>query len=234
MKRDRSMRWQYRKLPPWQLSVGLRFRYAACRDSNAHRRRDSRADAEAIASCHLAVRLGIMRSDVSLKRRLRRRSGGVALHKSALRIISDARKSLRTIARSRFASAPERLTTGKCGELLRFTRVHPTLLCHVLPHDIRQPERTGTRVVAIGKHQVEIAPTLAALAQRKWLQHSALQFPSHGLLREPSVPEAHAGGVDRSRLVAHRPTLLRADPAAAAALTAGISDHQMTVLAQIL
>src|ERR1035438_4989023 len=87
MKRDRSMRWQYRKLPPWQLSVGLRFRYAACRDSNAHRRRDSRADAEAIASCHLAVRLGIMRSDVSLKRRLRRRSGGVALHKYALRII---------------------------------------------------------------------------------------------------------------------------------------------------
>ena len=32
----------------------------------------------------------------------------------------------------------------------------------------------------------------------------------------------------------HRPTLLRTEPAAAAALAAGISDHQVTVLSQIL
>src|SRR5208282_6925650 len=110
-------------------------------------------------------------------------------------------------------------------------RANPTLLCDVLADDIRQPERAGARVVAVGKYQVEIAPTLATLAQRKWLQQAALQFPSHCLLREPSVSEAHAGGVDRSRLVAHRPTLLRADPATAAALAAGISDHQMAVFA---
>ena len=47
------------------------------------------------------------------------------------------------------------------------------VLGDVLANDLRQPQRARTGIVAVGKHQVEIAPTLAALAQRQIQQYAA-------------------------------------------------------------
>jgi len=47
-------------------------------------------------------------------------------------------------------------------------------------------------------------------------------------------PQTHDGRVDRGGLLAHRPALLGAQPAAAAALAAGIANDQVAMLAQIV
>ena len=49
-----------------------------------------------------------------------------------------------------------------------------TLLPHVRTDDLRQSQRCGTGVVAIGEHEVKITPALAALAQWQGLEHAAL------------------------------------------------------------
>src|ERR1035441_5327777 len=100
--------------------------------------------------------------------------------------------------------------------------------------DFGQAQRAGARVVAVGEHQVEFAPALAALAQRQLFEYAAREVAAHPFLRIPGETQAHTGGVDRGGLVAHRPALLRAEPTAAAALAAGIANNQMAVPAQIL
>src|ERR1700674_5095170 len=101
----------------------------------------------------------------------------------------------------------------------------------VLTNDLRQPSRARTGIVAVGKHQVQFAPALAAFAQRQGRELAAFPLAAHGFLRKPRNPQAHHGRVDRSRLLAYRPALLRAEPAAAAALAARIANDQVAVLA---
>jgi len=45
-----------------------------------------------------------------------------------------------------------------------------TTLRHILTDDLRQPQRAGTGVIAVGEHQVEIRKALAAFAQRQWFE----------------------------------------------------------------
>src|ERR1700722_11812494 len=54
----------------------------------------------------------------------------------------------------------------------RFGLELATLLSHVLADDLRQPQRSGAGVVAIGEHEVKIAPALAALAQRQRFEYA--------------------------------------------------------------
>ncbi|HSZ08170.1 MAG TPA: hypothetical protein VK794_06525, partial [Steroidobacteraceae bacterium] len=63
----------------------------------------------------------------------------------------------------------------------------------MLAYDFRQPSRTRTGIVAVGKHQVQFAPALAAFTQRQRLQFAAFQLAAHGFLRKPRKPQAHDG-----------------------------------------
>src|SRR5271165_21033 len=123
---------------------------------------------------------------------------------------------------------------GGCWASQRVLRVLATLLRDVLTDDLRQPQRAGTGIIAVRKNQVKVAPALTAFAQRQRFELAAVQFAAHRVLRKPCKPQAHDRRVNLGGLLAHRPALLRAEPAAAAALAAGIADDQVTILPQIL
>src|SRR5271163_4844161 len=108
------------------------------------------------------------------------------------------------------------------------------LLCDPRAHDLRQPQRTGPGIVPVGEHQIKLRPALATLTQRQGIEQTAFQFLAHRLLWEPGESQAHDSSMNRGRLVAHRPALFRTQPAAAAALAAGIANDEVAVLAQIL
>src|SRR5450759_4997370 len=46
-------------------------------------------------------------------------------------------------------------------------------------NDFGQAQRAGARVVAVGEHQVEFAPALAALAQRQLFEYAAREVAAH-------------------------------------------------------
>src|ERR1700678_3394153 len=147
--------------------------------------------------------------------------------------IRQERQSACKLPRAELAADSVRRTGGfRRSESLR--RELAALPGHVLANDFSQPQRGGTGVIAVGEYQVEIGAALAALAQRQRLEFAALQFAAYHVVREPGESQAHAGGMNRRRLVAHGPALLRAQPAAAAALAARVADDEVALLAQIL
>src|ERR1700682_2192671 len=91
--------------------------------------------------------------------------------------------------------------------------------------DLREPQRAGTGVLAIGIDEIELADALGAFAQRQRLERAGLQLAADALLRIPAEAEAHRGGEDRGRHVAHGPALRGLDAGLGRAVHIALAYH---------
>ena len=100
--------------------------------------------------------------------------------------------------------------------------------------DLREPQRRGAGVLAVGEYEVQLGVALATFAQGQGLERACLELLSDSLLRQPGETVARARGLDGGRQVAHRPALRRLHRQRRCAPRARLAHHQLAMRAQVL